>query len=86
MPWSELKSVRGRKKRIDTNGYACLNIWCPYFGAADAVLYALVSDGSRGVKKDILYLRCQCCGKRKTSRAGTVMCRLKTPLTLVPVR
>jgi transposase-like protein len=80
VPWSEVKSARGRKKLADTTGYACLHIWCKYFGITDPVIHALVSDGYRGKNKDILYLRCQCCGKRKTSRAGTSMYRLKTPL------
>ena len=69
-----------RKKQVDTTGYACLHIWCKYFGNTDPAVHALVSDGYRGKNRDILYLRCQCCGKRKTSRAGTPMYRLKTPL------
>ena len=80
VPWSQKKSPRGRKKEIDTTGYACLNILCDYFGVTDAAIHALVGDGMRGVNKDILYLRCQCCGKRKTSRAGTPMYYLKTSL------
>ena len=80
VPWSEVKSRRGRKKIIDTSSYACLNIWCRYFGVADATIHALVSDGWRGKHKDILYLRCQACHKKTTSRAGTPMYRIKTPL------
>ena len=80
VPWSEVKDPRGAKKRIDTSGYACLHIWCKYFGNTDPAVHALVSDGCRGKNKDILFLRCQCCGKRKTSRAGTPMYRIKTPL------
>ena len=55
-------------------------LWCRYFGIADAAIHALVSDGWRGINKDILYLCCQACGKRTTSRAGTPMYRIKTPL------
>jgi hypothetical protein len=80
VPWSEFRSPRGRKKQVETRGYACLNIWCHYFGVTDPAVHALVSGGWRGKNKDILYLRCQCCGTRKTSRAGKVMYRLKTPL------
>ena len=80
VPWSEVKDPRGAKKQVDTTGYACLHIWCRYFGVTDPAVHALVSDGYRGVNNDILYLRCQCCGKRKTSPAGTPMYRLKTPL------
>jgi len=68
VPWSEIKSTRSRKKVVDTSGYGCLNIWCKYFGNTDPAVHALVSDGNRGKGQDILYLRCQCCGKRKTSR------------------
>lgn len=46
--WSEIKDPRGAKKQIDTTGYACLHIWCQYFGNADAVVHALVSDDFRG--------------------------------------
>lgn len=60
VPWSEVKSPQGRKKTIDTSGYACLNIWCRYFGIADATVHTLVSDGWRGKNKDILYLRLPC--------------------------
>ncbi len=80
VPWSEVKSSRGRKKQVDTCGYACLNIWCHYFGVTDPTIHALVSDGWRRKNKDILFLGCQRCGKRRTSRAGTVMYCLKTPL------
>lgn len=65
---------------METTGSACVNIGCKYFGGADAALHALVSDGYRGINGNILYLRCQCCGQRKTSRAGTPMYYLKTPL------
>ena len=80
IPWSEIRSPRGRKKRIDTSGYACLNKDCHYFAVRDASVHALVSDGRRGQDKDILYLRCQACDKRFSSRLGTPLYHLRTPL------
>ncbi len=83
VPWSEVKSNRGRKKTVDTSGYACLNLFCHYFGVTDAHIHALVSEGKRGKNKDIQYFRCQNCGKRRTSRIGTPMYCLKTSLSEV---
>lgn len=56
VPWSEMKSPRGREKRVDTRGYACLNIWCAYFGVTDPAIHALVSNGWRGKTK----ISCSC--------------------------
>jgi hypothetical protein len=39
-PWSEVKSRRGAPKRIDTEGFACPNQQCPYFGINDARVHA----------------------------------------------
>ena len=36
IPWSKVKSPRGRKKRIDTEGYACPTRKCDYAGIYDA--------------------------------------------------
>jgi hypothetical protein len=35
-PWSEVKSRRGASKRVNTEGFACPNQQCPYFGITDA--------------------------------------------------
>jgi len=83
VPWSEVRKSTGRKKRIDTNGYACLNVKCAYYGIADAAVHALVSDGRRGQHKDIPYWRCQACGSRRTSRLDTPMYHIRTPLARV---
>ncbi len=82
VPWSERKSPRGRPKTIDSNGYACLNPFCAYFAIADAQIHALVSNGSRG-KQKIRYWKCQACGGCRTSRYGTPLYWLKTPLSHV---
>lgn len=46
-PWSQVKSSRGRKKRIDTRGYACPDPSCTYFGITDPDKHALVGYGKR---------------------------------------
>src|SRR5262249_14378919 len=47
-PWREVKSRRGTPKRIDTQGFACPNQQCEYFGNTDAQVHALVGDGKHG--------------------------------------
>jgi hypothetical protein len=83
IPWSEVKSKAGAKKQIDTTGYACMNLECNYYGISAPNMHALVSDGPRGIRKDIPYLKCQACGKKQTSRLGTPMENLKTPVERV---
>ena len=39
-PWSEVKSRRGSPKRINTEGFACPNPKCTYFGNTDARVHA----------------------------------------------
>jgi hypothetical protein len=58
VPGFQVKSPRGRKKQVDTKGHACLNPLCAYFGIADPTIHALVSNGSRGINRDILYFKC----------------------------
>ncbi len=64
-------------------GYACQNPACEYYGVTDPGIHALVSAGRRGVRGDILYLRCQAWGHRQTSPADTPVRGLKTPLEQV---
>jgi transposase-like protein/IS1 family transposase len=82
IPWSQVKSTRGRKKIFDTNGYCCVNFQCHYFAIADAAIHALVSNGRRS-KGRIQYWKCQACSKCRTSRYGTPLYHLKTPLFIV---
>ena len=58
-PWREVKSRRGAPKRIDTEGYACPNQQCLYFGITDAQVHALVGDGTHGQAERIQTFRCQ---------------------------
>src|SRR5258708_18865184 len=45
-PYSQVKSPRGRKKRIVTAGYACPNPECLYYGITDDHIHALVGCGA----------------------------------------
>jgi IS1 family transposase/transposase-like protein len=78
LPWREQRSRRGAKKRITTQGYACLNPACVYFGITDEQVHAVVGNGKRGKDHDIQYLKCQACQKVFTCRKGTPLYYLKT--------
>jgi len=78
-PWREVKSRRGAPKRIDTEGYACPNQQCRYYGNTDAHFHALVGDGKHGQAEPIQTFRCQACRTTFTSRHNTALYRLKTP-------
>jgi transposase-like protein/IS1 family transposase len=78
-PWREVKSRRGAPKRIDTEGFACPNRQCSYFGNTDASFHALVGDGKHGRAEPIQTFRCQDCHTTFTSRRNTPLYRLKTP-------
>src|SRR5689334_10545866 len=51
--YRQTKSKRGRPKKINTEGYACPNPKCLYFGCTDAALHALVGDGCHGKERQI---------------------------------
>jgi hypothetical protein len=50
-----------------------LNPLCAYFGIADPIVHALVSNGRQGINRDIPYFKCQACGWCKSSRLNTPM-------------
>ena len=77
-PWSEVRSPRGRKKTIKTEGYACVNKGCAYYDITDEAVHAVIGYGCRGKCESIQYFFCQACGKKVTERWGTPMYRLKT--------
>lgn len=58
-PWSEVKSRRGAPKRVKTEGYACPNRACDYYGITDERVHALVGYGGHGRTERIQDLRCQ---------------------------
>ena len=78
VPWSERKSKRGRKKSIDTSGYACSSSGCEYLGITDAEVHALVGYGWIDQAHAIRKLCCQACGKTFSVRKGTPLYTLKT--------
>jgi IS1 family transposase/transposase-like protein len=78
-PWREVKSRRGAPKRINTEGFACPNPQCPYFGITDASIHALVGDGTHGRAEQIQTFRCQACHATFSARHDTPLYRLKTP-------
>lgn len=78
-PWREVKSRRGALKRANTEGVACPNPVCLYYGISDAQIHALVSDGSSGKVERIQRWRCQACQTKFSARLHTPMYRLKTP-------
>ena len=47
-PWREGRSRRGAPKRVATDGFACPNAACAYYGVTDAQIHALVGDGAHG--------------------------------------
>jgi transposase-like protein len=78
IPYAQRKSTRGRTKQLETQGHACPNPKCDYFGVSDHLLHAVVGDGKRGIDKNIQYWKCQWCEKRFTSRLHTPLYRMKT--------
>jgi hypothetical protein len=78
-PWREVKSRRGAPKRVNTQGYACPNQQCLYFGNTDAQIHALVGDGKHGQAERIQTFRCQACRTTFSARRDTPLYRLKTP-------
>jgi transposase-like protein len=78
-PWCEVKSRRGAPKRIPTEGFACPDQQCPYFGITDAHIHALVGDGKHGHAERIQTFRGPACHTTFSARRHTPMYRLKTP-------
>src|SRR5262249_23139882 len=66
-------------KRVNTEGFACPNRQCSYFGNTDARVHALVGDGKHGQAERIQTFRCQACRTTFSARRDTPLYRLKTP-------
>jgi IS1 family transposase len=84
-PWREVRSRRGAPKRVNTEGFACPNQQCTYFGNTDAHIHALVGDGKHGRAEPIQTFRCQACRTTFSARRNTPLYRLKTPSQQVTV-
>ncbi len=77
-PYSQIKSKRGRKKKICTHNYFCSNPDCYYYLVADERIHALIGYGSHGKYERIQDLYCQLCETKFTIRKWTLLYRLKT--------
>ena len=82
LPWPAVKSRRGRRKSIRTEGYACRNSECPYRLITDSRVHALVGDGFHG-RDHIPDLRCQACDRKFSARRDTALYRLRTPAEII---
>src|SRR5947209_8245091 len=78
-PWCEVKSSRGAPKRVNTEGYACPNQQCAYFGITDAHIHALVGDGKHSQAEPFQTFRGPACRTTFSARRHTPLYRLKTP-------
>jgi IS1 family transposase len=78
-PWGEVKSRRGAPKRVNTEGFACPNQQCAYFGITEAHIHALVGDGKHGQAERIQTFRCHACRTTFTSRRDPPLYRLNPP-------
>lgn len=72
IPWSQVKSKRGCRKELVSEGHACPNKDCLYYGIIDQHIHALVGDEVEGVHEPIQWWRCQACGERFSERHDTV--------------
>jgi hypothetical protein len=70
---------------VNTEGYACPNQPCQYYGITESHIHALVGDGKHGHVERIQTFRCQACRTTFTSRRNTPLYRLKTPSQQIAV-
>jgi IS1 family transposase len=77
-PWRAGKRRRGRRKKINTDGYACPHPDCKYYHISDANAHALVGYGHHGTRERIQDLYCQACRRKFSVRRHTALYRLKT--------
>jgi len=76
--WREVKSRRGRPKKHDRSGQACLNPACEYYKDTDPAFHALRWDGQRNTCEATDQWECGAGGSKHTARLGTPLYRLKT--------
>jgi transposase-like protein/IS1 family transposase len=79
MPWKAIRCPRGAKKRLDSEGVACPNPNCVYFGCSVESIHAMVACGVRGKTDQIRRWKCQACGTSVSERKYTPLYHLKTP-------
>ena len=79
IPWSQVKSKRGRPKEVVSEGQSCPCKACIYYGITDQTIHALVADGIEGEGEPIQRWHCQACDTDFSARHNTAMRNLKTP-------
>jgi transposase-like protein/IS1 family transposase len=82
-PYRAIKSARGRKKQLDTEGWACPNECCNYYGETNASRHAVIGHGKIGQDKTIQRLKCAACETTFSSRKGTPLYYVKTEPEMV---
>jgi hypothetical protein len=83
LPWRQRKDPRGKKKKLDTTGYACDNSACDYYGNTESDFHAVVGKGAHGQAERIRDVLCQACSHSHSVRFGTPLYRLCTSSTEV---
>jgi transposase-like protein len=76
-PYAQRKSPAGRKKTLDTQGYACPHPDCDYVRITDAAVHALIGYGHHGRHEPIQDFFCKACERKFTARRDTPLYRLK---------
>ena len=82
VPYHQVKSRRGKPKRVRTTGHACPTPSCIYFGNRDEAVHALVGygkDGPHGIQR----FRCQACKTTFSCRRDSALYYLKTDATQI---
>ncbi len=77
VPYGQVKSRRGKPKRVKTAGHACPTPGCVYFGIRDEAVHVLVGygkDGPHGIQR----FRCQACKTTFSCRRDSALYYLKT--------
>jgi transposase-like protein/IS1 family transposase len=82
VPWKATRSPTGAKKLLCSEGVACPNPGCTYFGCTVESIHAMVACGVRGKTDRIRRWKCQACGTSVSERKYTPLYHLKSP----PVR
>ena len=74
VPYSQLKSKRGRPKKSLTEGYACHDPECPYRYITSSQIHALVEDGDKPTQQGLVkQLKCQWCKSKFLVTRDTAM-------------
>ena len=74
IPYSQLKSKRGRPKKSVTEGFACHDPQCPYRYITSSQIHAMVEDGDKLTQQGLVkQLKCQWCKSKFLVTRDTAM-------------